>query len=96
VQNPGSVPGQAHPLLELAQKLPSSFQFCTPIEADDLNTTSAYLVNDREGYLFRLNTARYTGVWSPALPGRNRQLRDEFERLWQRSEPCTEFRVLSI
>lgn len=96
VQDTTNTRGQSHPLLELSQKLPSSFQFRTPTEPEDLQYASAYIFNDRDGYLFRLFGDRYTGVWSPALPSRNRQLAEEFERLWQRSQPCTDFRRLTI
>lgn len=96
VQNPLALRGQAHPLLMLAEKLPSSFKFRAPVEADDMNYASAYLFNDRDGYLFRLAGDRYAGVWSPALPGRARQLADEFERFWQRAQPCAEFAALNI
>jgi predicted GNAT family N-acyltransferase len=96
VQDTANLRGQPHPLLELAQKLPSSFQFRTPVEPEDRQYSSAYLFNDRGGYLFRLSGDRCTGVWSPSLPSRSRQLAEEFERCWQRSESCPEFRVLSI
>jgi predicted GNAT family N-acyltransferase len=96
VQDTSNLRGQPHPLLELAQKLPSSFQFRTPVEPEDQQYASAYLFNDRGGYLFRLFGDRYAGVWSPSLPGRNRQLAEEFERYWQRSQTCAEFRVLNI
>lgn len=95
-QNTASPLGQAHPLLELAQKLPSSFQFRTPVEPEDLNYSSAYIFNDRGGYLFRLFGDRYAGAWSPYLPSRNRQLAEAFDRCWQRSQSCPEFRVLNI
>ncbi|MBL1263311.1 GNAT family N-acetyltransferase [Methylomicrobium sp. RS1] len=96
IQDTARLRGQPHPVLELAQKLPSSFQFRTPSEPEDQQYASAYLFNDREGYLFRLFGDRYAGVWSSSLSGRNRQLAEEFERCWQRSQPCTEFRLLSI
>lgn len=94
IQDPTSLIGQTHPVLELAQKLSSHFFIRTPVEVDDLQNTSAFVVNDRDGYVFRLLGNRYEGHWSPNLPARNRQLWDEFERVWQRSRPCTEFRVL--
>lgn len=87
---------KSHPLLELAQRLPSTFQFRMPVEPEDFQYPSAFLVNDRDGYLFRQFGSRYQGNWSPAQPGRNRQLSEEFDRLWQRFLPCTEFRALSL
>ena len=87
---------QPHILIDLAQRLPSAFLLRTPVEADDLQYASAYLINDRDGYLFRQQSSQYRGVWSPTLPSRNRQLAEEFERVWQRCRPCTEFRALGL
>lgn len=96
VQDTAAVRSQPHPLLELAQRLPSFIHFRTPEEPEDLQYPSAFLANDRDGYLFRLLASRYEGDWSPDLPARNRRLCEEFERVWQRSRPCTEFRALGI
>lgn len=96
VQDTLAVRSQPHPLLDLAQRLPSIFLFRTPVEADDLQYPSAYIINDRDGYLFRQQNSHYRGVWSPTLPARNRQLAEEFERVWQRCRPCTEFRALGL
>jgi predicted GNAT family N-acyltransferase len=96
VQDTLAARSQPHPLIDLAQRLPSAFLLRSPIEADDLQYPSAYLVNDRDGYLFRQQNNQYRGVWSPTMPARNRQLVDEFERLWQRCRPCTEFRALGL
>ncbi len=96
VQDTIAVRNQPHPLMDLAQRLPSIFLFRTPIEAEDMDYPSAYLINDREGYCFRQQSNNLLGVWSPTLPARNKQLSEEFERVWQRSRPCTEFRPLGI
>jgi hypothetical protein len=96
VQDTLAARSQPHPLIDLAQRLSSAFLFRTPIEADDLQYPSAYLVNDRDGYLFRQQNSQYRGVWSPTMPSRNRQLVEEFERVWQRCRPCTEFRALGL
>ncbi len=96
VQDVLAVRSQPHPLIDLAQRLPSVFNLRTPIEADDQQYPSAYIINDRDGYLFRQQSSRYLGVWSPTLPSRNRQLAEEFDRVWQRCRPCTEFRALGL
>lgn len=87
---------QPHLLIDLAQRLPSAILLRTPIEADDLQYPSAYLINDDDGYLFRQQSSHQRGVWSPNLPARNRQLSEQFERVWQRCRPCTEFRALGL
>ncbi len=96
IQEPENLRGQTHPVLELAQRLTSHFSLRTSVEAEDINNLSAFLLNDSDGYLFRLLGNRYEGHWSPNLPAQNRQLREEFERIWQRSLPCAEFRALGI
>lgn len=96
VQEPGNLRNQNHPLLELAQRLPSHFSLRAPVENEDLQYPSAFVANDVDGYLFRLVGTRLEGHWSPNLPSRSRQLREEFERIWQRSRACSEFRALGL
>lgn len=94
--DPAAVQGQGHPLLGLAQRLTSVFQFRTPTDDVDLQYPSAFLCNDRDGYLFRQLGSRWEGDWSPANPARTRQLAEHFGRVWERSRPCSEFRALGI
>ncbi|OAH99568.1 GCN5 family acetyltransferase [Methylomonas methanica] len=96
VQDPTSLRNQVHPVVELAQRLPSYFLIRVPDETEDLQYASAFVTNDSDGYLFRLLGNRFEGHWSPNLPARNRPLREEFERVWQRSSASAEFRALSL
>ena len=96
LQEPVSAQGAIHPLLTLAQRMTTVFQFRTPVDHVDLQYPSAFLVNDSDGYLFRGVGSRFEGDWSPSLPARNRQLSDHFGRVWERSRPCTELRALGI
>ena len=96
VQYPEAARSQPHPLLALAQRLPSAFEFRTPVDPVDLQYPSAFVANDSDGYLFRVLGSRLEGDWSPALPARNRQLVEGFDRVWQRCRPCAEFRALGI
>ena len=96
VQDPSIAQHQPHPLLALAQRMTSVFQFRTPQDPEDLQYPSVYLANDRDGFLFRLLGSRFEGEWCETLPARNRQIRDEFNRVWERCRPCTEFRALGI
>ncbi|CAG1021543.1 Acetyltransferase [Methylococcales bacterium] len=96
IQDPANVRNQQHPLIELAQRLTSHFLIRAPVETADLQYLSTFVLNDCDGYLFRPIGNRYEGHWSPNLPARNRQLREEFERVWQCSRPCTEFRALGL
>lgn len=96
IQEPDNLRGQTHPLLELAQRLTSSFSIRAPVEAEDIDYLPAFAVNDADGYVFRSVGNRVEGHWSPNLPAKNRPLREEFERVWQRSRPCAEFRALNL
>ncbi|MCD2453211.1 GNAT family N-acetyltransferase [Methylicorpusculum oleiharenae] len=96
IQDPGALNGRSHPLIDLAQRLPSAIQLRTPTEMEDLGYPSALLLSDQRGYLFRLNNEQAKGDWSPCLPSRSKQLAELFERLWQRARPCTEFRALNL
>ena len=66
--DPAAVQGQGHPLLGLAQRMTSVFQFRTPTEDVDQQYPSAFLANDRDGFLFRTLGSRWEGDWSPAHP----------------------------
>jgi predicted GNAT family N-acyltransferase len=96
VHEPNAANRRPHPLLNLAQRLPSGFAFRVPTEPEDLQYPSAFIVSDQGAYLFRLLDGRSDGDWSPALPARAQQLIDLFGRVWERSRPCTEFRALGI
>jgi len=96
LQEPLTVQGAGHPLLALAQRMSTVFQFRTPADPVDQQYPSAFLANDRDGYLFRLLGSRFEGDWSPAQPARARQLEEHFGRVWERSRACTELRALGI
>jgi len=96
IQDPLQAQSHPHPLLAMAQRLPSSFVFRTPQDPAELQYPSVFVVNDHDGYLFRLLGSRFEGDWSPALPGRSRQLNEHFQRVWERARACTELRSLQI
>lgn len=96
IQEPQNAQGAGHPLLALAQRLPSVFLFRSPSDPVDLQYPSAFLVNDRDGYLFRQLGSRWEGDWSPNQPARAKQLQEHFMRVWERSRACTELRALGI
>jgi hypothetical protein len=96
VQDPAAAQRTPHPLLALAQRLSTVFLLRTPQDAEELQYPSVYVATDADGYLFRLLGSRFEGDWSPALPGRNRQLLEQFQRTWERSRACTELRSLQI
>lgn len=86
----------SHPLLTLAQRLPSIFEFRACEEEPDRQYPSAFLVGDRGALYFRPLGGRLEGEASDATPARARQIMEAFERMWERGRPCTELRVLGI
>lgn len=96
LQDPTIAQQYPHPLLALAQRLPSAFEFRAPQDLEDLQYPSVFVANDRDGFVFRALGSRFEGEWSPALPARNRQLNEQFLRVWERCRPCTELRALAI
>lgn len=88
---------QAHaPLLALAQRLPSSFEFRAIEEPGDRAYPSAYAAADRGGWYFRKLGHRFDGETRLDDRARARQLRASFDPVWERARPCTEFRALGI
>lgn len=82
------------PLLGLAQRLPSVFQFREVSDPVDRSDATAYLVNEGGGYYFRGLGHRYDGETDLLGGGRARQLRATFDRVWERARPCSELRAL--
>lgn len=96
LQDP-STPQHAHaPLLALAQRLPSVFAFRVTQEPVDQANTAAWIVNDTGGYYYRLLGDRHAGETQLSAIARARKIADEFEQIWERSRPCTEYRALGI
>ncbi|HJT98077.1 MAG TPA: GNAT family N-acetyltransferase [Rhodanobacteraceae bacterium] len=85
-----------HRLIALAQRLPSLIALRTPEDEHDRQYASAFLINDRRGYLFRTLASRAEGEGSTYAPGRHAQLRDYFDQVWERSVPSEELRQLSL
>lgn len=96
LQDPISPQRTCAPLLALAQRLPSGFAFRAIEEPTDLRYPAAYAVNDRGGYYFRALGHRFDGETRLEGPGRARQLRTEFDPVWERARRCTEYRALGI
>jgi predicted GNAT family N-acyltransferase len=96
VQDTALAQRSPHPLIALAQRLSTAFELRTPTDPEEMQYPSVFVATDADGYLFRLLGSRFEGDWSPALPGRSRQLLEHFQRVWERARPCTELRSLQI
>ncbi|MCY7355745.1 MAG: GNAT family N-acetyltransferase [Lysobacter sp.] len=84
------------PLITLGQRLPSVFAFREVIDPVDRAYASAFVVNDGGGYYFRTLGHRFDGESALDGSGRARQLREGFDRVWERSRPVTEYRSLGL
>ncbi len=92
-----AAPQAAHsPLLVLAQRLPSVFQFREVQDPVDRGFAAAYLATDAGGYYYRGLGHRFDGEAEADASGRARQLADSFRPVWERSRPVSEFRALGI
>ena len=92
-----ATPQRRHaPLIALAQRLPSLFAFREVLDPVDRAYPSAFICNDAGGFYFRGLGHRFDGEADLHAPGRARQLRADFERVWERSRPVTEYRSLGI
>jgi predicted GNAT family N-acyltransferase len=96
VQDPRKPISDGHRLIAIAQRLPSVIEFRVPQDEHDRQYASAFLINDRRGYLFRLLASRNEGEGSTYAPGRHAQLREYFDQVWERSAPSEELRPLAI
>lgn len=85
------------PLLRLAQRLPTVFQFRAIDEPVDATYPAAYLVGDSAAYYFRSTGNRFDDgeTWLEGA-ARARQLRAHFEQIWERARPWSEHRALGL
>jgi predicted GNAT family N-acyltransferase len=96
VQEPALAAGHGHRLVHLAQRLSTAIEIRTPVIDEDRQYPSAFIVNDGSGLLMRPIGSRWDGEARFAAPGGARQLREQFEQVWQRSEPPPELRRLAL
>jgi predicted GNAT family N-acyltransferase len=82
------------PLLLLAQRLPSVFAFREVRDPVDARYPSAYAFNDTGGALVRPLGHRFDGEGGVDDAPVARRLQLDFDRVWERSRPCTGYRAL--
>lgn len=96
VQEPQQPAQRGHRLIGLAQRLTSAFALRVPVQDEDLQYPSAFLLNDARGFYFRTLGNRYEGEVVNYAPGRHAQLQEYFNQVWERSEPSDELRQLEL
>lgn len=84
------------PLIGLAQRLSSAFEFRVIEEPVDRGYPGAFVVNDTGGWYFRPLGHRFDGEADIDGGARARQLHAVFDPVWERARPVSEFRVLGI
>ena len=88
---------RAHaPLLGLAQRLPSVFQFRELADPVDRARADAFIATDAGGCYHREFGHRFDGEALMHGAGRARQLCEAFDPVWERSRPCSELRALGL
>jgi len=96
VHDAAAVQAAGAPLLALAQRLPSVFQFREVSDPVDRALASACACNDSGDYYFRLMGHRLDGEAGIALPSRSQPFEQQLQRVWDRSRECNELRALGI
>ena len=92
-----ATPQRAHaPMLALAQRLPSIFQFRELQDPVDRNDPAAFIAGDGGGYYLRSLGQRVEGEAEQHAPARVRQLRSGFDEAWERARPISEYRALGL
>lgn len=83
-------------LLDLAQRLPSVFQFREVDDPAYREDRAALVASDAGDYYFRAQGDAVEGSAGFDARGRARQLQSRFEEIWERSRPVTEYRALGM
>ena len=96
LHDPAAVQRRGSALLALSQRLSSAFAFRAVEDPVDREYAGAFLVNDAGGFHVRALGHRVDGEAATDLPGRARQLAQQFAPVWERSRACSEFRALGI
>jgi GNAT superfamily N-acetyltransferase len=84
-----------HRLIELARRLPSSIEFRCP-QAEDLQYTGAFVLNDNFGFLARSFGDRFECEGDLYHIAENARLKRYFGEVWERARVASEFRRLSL
>ena len=95
IQNPQSLVQNSHRLLHLSHRLPSRVQMRT-LKPESKTSHTEFMLTDKAGILYKQSLSRYTGYavyWSPLDAT---ELADEFDALWNASEPDPELRNLPM
>jgi predicted GNAT family N-acyltransferase len=96
LHDPAAALRNDHPLIALAQRLPSTLQIRTPTEPADLAYACAYLLNDVGGYLFLPEANRPQGRAARTDRASQASLQQHFNEVWERAERASVLQALDI
>jgi hypothetical protein len=95
VEDAKSIAAAAHPLLELARRLPSKVQL-RRLPSDHVPSRRDFMVVDEEAVWIRPDTDAFVGWANPHDRVEARRLVEEFNWLFQRSTDDPDFRLLNL
>jgi hypothetical protein len=84
-----------HPLVKLAQRLSSKIHV-RKITQEPNNKEMGFMLGDTAKLLYKNDDSTYRGFYNSAAAREVKQLRDEFNYLWQYAEPEPEFQQLHL
>lgn len=84
-----------HPLVRLAQRLSSKVHVRKMTQQPN-NKEMAFMLGDTTKLLYKNDDSIYRGFFNSAAAREVKQLRDEFNYLWQYAEPEPEFQQLYL
>jgi hypothetical protein len=87
---------QGHYLIHLAQKLPSFAQIRCPATSEHRNFRESWLIADDGAYLRLRNPERFEGYYEIDNKLDCKSYIDDFEEIWETSEPDQNTRRLSL
>jgi len=87
---------QGHYLIHLAQKLPSFAQIRSPVTREHRNFRESWLIADDGAYLRLRNPERFEGYYELDNKLECKSYLDEFNEIWEASEPDQNTRRLTL
>lgn len=95
LESPVEAIKNGHRLIELARRFSSFFEI-RRVSQEYAGRKDAFLIADETGVVYRLNAQRWEGIADTHAPRIAQKYLDQFEEVWQHSEPEPEFRQLLI
>ncbi|MCW8853328.1 MAG: hypothetical protein OQK72_01395 [Gammaproteobacteria bacterium] len=90
-----SANSRGHALLRLAHELTSTIEIKIPAE-EYQETSIAFMLVDKKGFVFRPDTKEYDGIYNPDCKYRSQKLSEIFTAAWEHAEPDPQSRRLNI